>query len=93
MRLTDSDRNDDYQYVRRYCSDCDADRPCFPIPSKHMGHFLLTVFTLGLWSPGWLAMTLYHRARPYRCMSCGRRTSGQAPRDNEERIIRLPRQD
>lgn len=82
---------EDYAYFRRWCTHCGQERLCFPLPSPWKGHFLLTVFTLGVWLPAAIIMLICHRSRPYRCMSCSRRTSGADPAG--EPIIKFRRLD
>lgn len=80
---------DDYSYVRHWCTHCRQERLCYPLPANWKGHVLLSIFTLGLWAPAALVMLINHRRRPYRCMSCSRRTSGQSP--SGEGVIVFPR--
>ena len=85
-----ANRPDEYDYVHRWCTHCGQERLCFPLQARWKAHVLLTVITLGIWALAGLVMLLDHRRRPYRCMSCGRRTSGHAP--NREQIIQFPTQ-
>jgi len=39
-----------------YCTQCAKDRPYHYVPVNHWRQLLLTIFTMGLWLPIWLAM-------------------------------------
>jgi len=45
----------------------------------HLAHLTATVCTFGLWSVGWLAKTLHHARKPWRCTHCGSRLQPVPP--------------
>lgn len=45
----------------------------------HEGHFLVMFFTMFLWTPVWIVMTLLGRMRPFRCATCGHAFAGKLP--------------
>jgi len=42
----------------KYCSHCKTKVPWHIQPVNHKQHLMLSVFTLSMWAPIWLAMTL-----------------------------------
>ena len=54
-----------------HCRKCDDTRAHVIHPPRHRVHAFLTVLTLGMWIPGWVAATV--RARKPRCRACGTR--------------------
>lgn len=57
--------------VRRNCKTCGQPRLFEREGCNHILHLLLTVFTVGLWSPIWLLCGISAWSKPYRCPQCG----------------------
>jgi len=53
-----------------FCRHCGFVRPFRRPGAQHHQHLLATVFTLGLWSIGWLIATVRESQRPWRCTIC-----------------------
>lgn len=58
------------RYHRFYCRNCEASRRFRKPSADHRLHLKLTLGSLGLWSPVWLAMTLKYARRHWRCTFC-----------------------
>lgn len=58
------------EQAQRYCHTCQ--RPVLATRTKpnHVLHFLVTMFTCGLWAFVWLFISLAAR-EPWRCQVCG----------------------
>lgn len=54
-----------------YCDSCDRKVMVRSKGANHILHFLLALFTAGLWIPVWILVSL---ARDWRCTACGTRT-------------------
>jgi hypothetical protein len=59
--------------ITRNCRGCAQRRPFQKQGPNHILHLVLTVLTLGWWSPVWLLMGLANMFQPYRCGFCGGR--------------------
>jgi hypothetical protein len=59
--------------IRRHCSYCQQNRPFNKQGVNHILHFLLSVFTAGIWLiVVWIPLGLLSVFRPYRCTTCGK---------------------
>jgi hypothetical protein len=57
--------------IRAYCRRCKHDQVFIQSDVRHWLHFWICVCTFGLWLISWLAMTIGHWFRPWRCKHCG----------------------
>ncbi|RMF71224.1 MAG: hypothetical protein D6744_18335 [Planctomycetota bacterium] len=72
-QLSTDEVNAQRGYVSMWCPRCQGRRLCVRVPDRHVGHLLLSVFTLGAWIPFWISLAVYRSRRPYGCMKCGKR--------------------
>lgn len=54
-----------------YCLVCNRQSMFQKQKINHVLHFVLTLFTLGLWSLVWITLLIVNSAKPKRCASCG----------------------
>lgn len=54
----------------RYCKHCEKKVLAIGSTPSHLLHFSLSVFSLGLWIPFWILITL-GKIGGYRCTQCG----------------------
>lgn len=69
-----------------HCSYCNDTRHFRKRSLDHLIHLAATVFTFGLWSVAWLAVTIHHFRKPWRCSYCGSRMPRQDPAQPVGRI-------
>lgn len=75
-----------------YCPTCKHTQRFQRVEMNHRVHAVLTVCTLGLWGVSWLAVTIGHALKPWRCKQCegsehGKprvRRESDSPKDDEE---------
>jgi hypothetical protein len=63
--------NKQQQRIRAYCRQCRHEQVFVRTEISHGVHLLVTICTLGLWSISWIAATIGHYFRPWRCKHCG----------------------
>jgi hypothetical protein len=56
--------------TRHFCRICQEGRDFCRRHPDHPRHFRLTLLTLGLWAPVWLALSIAARDRPWQCIRC-----------------------
>lgn len=54
----------------RYCAHCRKNVMATGTTPNHILHFLITVFTCGLWAIGWILIAA-GKIGGYRCVNCG----------------------
>ena len=59
-----------YRYHRFHCVNCQAVRRFRKRVPDHRLHLRFTLLTLGLWSIGWLILTLRYLRRKWHCTFC-----------------------
>ena len=64
--------------VQMYCPHCGRQVFGHRPAASHDMHLVLTMFTLGVWLPAWLLISVYQQAQPYLCSACG--SAGPKPR-------------
>lgn len=69
-----------------HCPHCNDTRHFRKRSLDHTIHLAATVFTFGLWSVAWLAVTIHHFRKPWRCTFCGSRMPRQDPAQPVGRI-------
>lgn len=69
-----------------HCSYCNDTRHFRKRSLDHLIHLAATVFTFGLWSVAWLAVTIHHFRKPWRCSYCGSRMPRATPPESTRRI-------
>ena len=62
-----------YQESSGYCKRCKSYRLIRRPGTNHLLHFLLTLFTVGLWFPIWVLTSIQFGG--WKCSSCGKATS------------------
>ena len=67
------------KHQQAHCPHCKALRHFRKRNLNHLAHLAATVFTFGLWSVPWLAVTIHHSRKPWRCTFCGCRMQPPAP--------------
>ena len=65
-------------FASGFCAECCAVRTIYSRRLNHRQHALLTVATLGFWSPLWLEMWLKSRRWPWKCEQCRERVAAPA---------------
>lgn len=55
-----------------FCRTCNAQRFFVKQRANHVLHLILTIVTLGLWSPVWITCAILASGKPARCQTCGR---------------------
>jgi hypothetical protein len=58
--------------IRRMCKDCGQHRPFSKDRCNHILHLILSVITIGFWTPVWLLLGIINLCKPFRCESCGK---------------------
>jgi len=56
--------------IRGFCTRCRHEQIFERAETHHGVHFFLTVVTFGLWLVSWIASSIGHRIRPWRCLQC-----------------------
>jgi hypothetical protein len=64
-----------------YCHHCQQPRPFAKNAPNHILHFVVTLFTIGLWSPVWLIVTVKAAGSSAMCTACGMAKGSGAPRE------------
>jgi hypothetical protein len=54
-----------------HCSSCDSQQSFKRRRIRHALHLLGAILTAGLWSIGWIAISIETALRPWRCRMCG----------------------
>ena len=57
--------------LHAYCARCRHKHAFVQTSVNHWFHFILSVFTLGLWLVSWAAVCIGKLMRPWRCEHCG----------------------
>ena len=57
--------------IRGFCPRCGHDQLFSKNKIHHGVHLFLTILTLGLWLVSWVAISIGHQIRPWRCQQCG----------------------
>ena len=72
-----------------HCHHCRFERQFRKHSIDHVSHLAATVFSFGLWSVGWLALTIYHLRKPWRCTFCGSRLRWDSTKPADEHQTKL----
>jgi hypothetical protein len=56
----------------RYCAHCQKNVMATGTTPNHLLHFILSIFTVGLWIPIWILVSIA-KMGGYRCTLCGSR--------------------
>jgi hypothetical protein len=67
------------RYERHHCSNCERERRFRKPAPQHYTHLGLTLGTLGLWLPVWLAVARQCSRRRWRCTYCQSALRPDAP--------------
>ena len=59
------------RFEMAYCPCCRSSQAFFRHQVRHGFHALMTIITVGLWSPFWILARLMAGCRPWRCVRCG----------------------
>jgi hypothetical protein len=59
--------------ARRKCRTCGQKTASMKPGINHVGHFIVTILTGGLWLPFWMLAAI-GGGGPWRCQQCGSRT-------------------
>lgn len=54
----------------KYCNHCQKNVMAQKNTPNHLLHFFLAIFTLGLWIPIWILISVFN-VGGYRCTQCG----------------------
>ena len=57
---------------KTFCRNCNMDVTYHHVPIDHRAHLRTTLYTLGIWAPFWLMMSL---SKNHVCDSCGESVS------------------
>ena len=59
------------KFSQGFCPECDKKVLTLKTPVNHILHFILSLFSFGLWIPVWLVVSIANDLTPWRCNSCG----------------------